>query len=81
MTTGALRSEVIGAELSNTQHGSWNEGPSGRVVLPWESRFVRLSRFTEDWIHLLGDSDKGSSPTQFLQFSSPYICACRPDAS
>lgn len=25
MTTGALRNEVIGAELSNTQHGSWNE--------------------------------------------------------
>lgn len=40
-----------------------------------------LAHNTEAWIHLLGDTDEGSSPTQLLQLSCSYICTCGTDAS
>lgn len=69
MTAGALRSEMIGTELSNTATvAGMGEKPFWEAPV-FECCWLRkvdlsgLSRIAEDWIHLLGDSDKSSSPT------------------
>lgn len=40
-----------------------------------------LALVTEDRIHLLGDTDEGSSPAQLLQLSCSHVSAGGADAS